>query len=254
MIAAKEKEKEREKEREKRGGERSAAQAHAGPEKEEAAGPVPVVLADDHAIFRQGLRRLLAESPRFRVVGEASDGRETLELVKSAAPRVVLMDLTMPGLSGVEATRRIRKHHPNTYVLVLSVHGEEDYVAQALEAGANGYVLKDIRAPELFDAIETTAQGRRYLSPVIEDTIVNEYLRLRKERSDSESPYQLLTPREREILRLISEGKSSRNIAEELNVSPKTVETHRANIMRKLDIHNIADLVRYAISRGIVQI
>lgn len=222
--------------------------------KEDATQPITVLLADDHTIFRQGLRRLLGENPKIKVVGEASDGREVLELTKTLNPKVVLMDLTMPGLSGVEATRRIRKSNPDTAVLVLSVHQDDEYIAHALEAGATGYVVKDIRAPELFQAIEAVAEGRRYLSPVISETIVTEYLRLRKDRTESDSPFQVLTAREREILRLLTEGKSSKEIAADLNVSPKTVETHRANIMRKLDIHNIADLVRYAISRGIVEL
>ena len=214
--------------------------------------PISVLLVDDHTIFRQGLRRLLDEEPRFKVVAEATDGRDALDMVKEHRPDVVLMDLTMPGLSGLEATRRVRKAHPEANVLILSVHGDEEYVARAFESGACGYILKDVRATDLFAAIEAAAEGRRYLSPVISDLIVNEYLKLRKDRSESESPFQVLTEREREILRLLTEGKSSKGIATELSVSPKTIETHRANIMRKLDIHNIADLVRYAISRGIV--
>jgi DNA-binding NarL/FixJ family response regulator len=217
-------------------------------------GPIRVVLADDHTIFRQGLKRLLDEDRRFAVVAEANDGREALDAVKAHAPEVVLMDLTMPGLSGLEATRRLRKANPEAHVLILSVHSDEEYIARAFEAGAVGYVLKDVRAADLFAAIEAAAEGRRYLSPAISDTVVSEYLRLRKDRSESESPFQVLTEREREILRLLTEGKSSKGIAAELSVSPKTIETHRANIMRKLDIHNIADLVRYAISRGIVVI
>ncbi len=215
---------------------------------------ISVLLADDHTIFRQGLKRLLDENPRFAVTGEAADGRETLEMVKAQKPRVVLMDITMPGLSGLEAARRISKMSIGTNVLVLSVHADEEFIARAFESGAVGYILKDIRAPDLFEAIESASQGRRYLSPAISDTIVSEYLRLRRERSEAESPFQILTAREREILRLLTEGKSSKEIARELNVSPKTVETHRANIMRKLDIHNIADLVRYAISQGIVEV
>jgi DNA-binding NarL/FixJ family response regulator len=216
-------------------------------------GPISIVLADDHAIFRQGLRRVLGEDPRVRVVGEACDGREALEIVKAQEPRVVLMDLTMPGLSGLEATRRIRKAHPKTQVVILSVHSDEEHIARALESGAVGYLLKDIRAPELFDAIEAAAGGRRYLSPAVSEAIISAYLRLRRDRADVNSPFQLLTAREREILRLLTEGRSSKEIAGEISVSPKTVETHRANIMRKLDIHNIADLVRYAIARGIVE-
>jgi DNA-binding NarL/FixJ family response regulator len=214
--------------------------------------PIKVLLVDDHTIFRQGLKRLLDEEPRFKVIAEATDGRDALDMVKEHRPNVVLMDLTMPGLSGLEATRRVRKAYPDCSILILSVHGDEEYVARAFESGACGYILKDVRASDLFAAIEAAAEGRRYLSPVISDLIVNEYLKLRKDRSESESPFQVLTEREREILRLLTEGKSSKGIATELNVSPKTIETHRANIMRKLDIHNIADLVRYAISRGIV--
>ncbi len=216
--------------------------------------PITVLVVDDHTIFRQGLRRLLEENPRLKVVGEASEGREAIELTKTLAPQVVLMDITMPGLSGLEATRRVRKANPQTHVLILSVHTDEEYIARALEAGATGYIVKEIRAPELFEAIAETAAGRRYLSPPIADTVVDQYLRLRRDRSESESPFQILTAREREILRLLTEGKSSKEIAAELSVSPKTIETHRANIMRKLDIHNIADLVRYAIQRGIVTI
>lgn len=215
-------------------------------------GAIRVLLVDDHTIFRQGLRRLLEEDKRFHVVGEATDGKDAIDAVRAHSPRVVLMDVTMPGLSGLEAARRIRKTYPETHVLILSVHGDEEYIARAFEAGCMGYVMKDARASELFAAIEAAAEGRRALSPSVLDTIINEYLRLRRERSETESPFQVLTEREREILRLLTEGKSSKGIAAELNVSPKTIETHRANIMRKLDIHNIADLVRYAISRGIV--
>jgi len=214
--------------------------------------PIRIILADDHTIFRQGLRRLLDEEKRFEVVAEAIDGKEAIDLVRAHSPRVVLMDVTMPGLSGLEAARRIRKTYPETQVLVLSVHGDEEYLARAFEAGCVGYILKDARAAELFAAIEAAAEGRRTLSPTVLDTLVNEYVRIRRDRSETESPFQVLTEREREILRLLTEGKSSKGIAAELNVSPKTIETHRANIMRKLDIHNIADLVRYAISRGIV--
>lgn len=218
------------------------------------AGPIRLLLADDHAIFRQGIKKILDESPRFRVVGEARDGRQALALARELAPRVVLMDLVMPGLSGLEATRRLRKASPAARVLVLSMHVEEEYVARALEAGATGYVTKDVRASELFEAIEATAAGRRYMSPGVAETVISEYLRLREERTTERSPFDALTGREREILRLLTEGESSREIAADLGVSPKTIETHRANIMRKLDIHNIADLVRYAIGRGIASV
>lgn len=216
--------------------------------------PIRVLLVDDHTIFRQGLKRLLDEDSRFQVVAEACDGREAVDAVRTHAPDVVLMDLTMPGISGVEATRRIHKAYAQVHVLVLSVHGDEEYVARAFEAGAIGYVLKDVRAADLFAAIEAAADGRRYLSPTVSDLVVSEYLRLRRDRSEVESPARVLTEREREVLRRLTDGKSSKAIAKELRVSPKTIETHRANIMRKLDIHNIADLVRYAIARGIVAI
>jgi DNA-binding NarL/FixJ family response regulator len=217
-------------------------------------GKITVLIADDHTLIRQGLRRLLEEDPRFHVVGEAADGRVAVDLARATDPDVVIMDLAMPGLSGLEATRRIRKANLASRVLVLSVHADEEYVARALEAGAHGYLSKDVRAPDLFEAIEATAAGRRYLSPGIAETVVAHYLRLRRERATEEaSPFQALTGREREILRLLTEGRSSKEVAADLVVSPKTIETHRANIMRKLDIHNIADLVRYAIAQGIVE-
>ena len=191
-----------------------------------------VLLADDHRIVRSGLRRLLDAEPDIEVVAEASDGREAVELATQQSVDVVVMDLAMPNLNGVEATRQILAQSPATKVIALSMHSDRRFVARALQAGASGYLLKDCAAEDLVSAIRAVAAGRTYFSPQISEVVVEDYVSGLAE--DDSSAWAVLTPRQREVLQLLAEGKSTREIAAELYVSPKTVETHRHHIMRKL--------------------
>ena len=206
-----------------------------------------VLLVDDHKIVREGLRALLEAESEFEVVGEAGDGREAIGLVPERRPDVVVMDISMPGLGGVEATRRIRAKEPDVKVLALSVHAEKQFVAGMLRAGASGYLLKTEAADELVLAIWTVLQGGRYVSPQLVDSNVENYV----QQLIDEWKLPVLTSREREVLRLIAEGKKNRQIANELYMSQKTVDNQRQHIMQKLDLHNTADLTRYAIKEGI---
>ena len=206
-----------------------------------------VLLVDDHKIVREGLRALLEAESDFEVVGEAGDGREANDLVSKCRPDVVVMDISMPGLDGVEAARRIRAREPDVKVVALSVHGEKQFVSGMLRAGASGYLLKTEAADDLVQAIRTVLAGGRYVSPRLVDSNVENYVQQLIE--EGEQP--VLTSREREVLRLISEGKTNRQIADELYLSEKTVDNHRQHIMAKLDLHNTAELTRYAIKEGI---
>jgi DNA-binding NarL/FixJ family response regulator len=211
--------------------------------------PVRVLLAEDHWLVRASFKSLLTDFPGIEVVAEAGDGREALELIAQHRPELVLMDISMPGLNGLEATRRIVKEHPGIKVIVLSMHAGEEYVLQALRAGASGYVLKGAAPGELELAIASVARGERFLSPAISKQVIEVYLgRVAKPASSLEQ----LTPRQREILQLVAEGKSSKQIAQLLNASIKTIESHRASLMERLDIHDVAGLVRYAIRHGLV--
>ncbi|MEA2779513.1 MAG: hypothetical protein QOK29_1057 [Rhodospirillaceae bacterium] len=210
---------------------------------------IQVLLADDHWLVRAGLRSLLTEFGGIEIVDEASDGREAIELVAKHQPQLVLMDIVMPGLGGVEATRRIVKEYPNVRVLILSMHIGEEYVLQALRAGASGYIYKGSPPRELELAIESVARGEIFLSPVISKHVIEAYL---SRAADQTSSLEQLTPRQREILQLIAEGHSSKQIAQILNASVKTIDSHRANIMERLGIHNVPGLVRYAIRYGLV--
>jgi len=210
---------------------------------------ITVVLADDHPIVRQGLRHLLESDPEFRVVGEAGDGIKALQLVETLKPNVLVVDMMMPGLNGLEVLRQIKKLSPTTHAIVLSMQSANAYVVEALNLGAEGYVLKETGPGELANAIHTVTQGNRYIS---ENLI--ERLESTRQRAD-EAPldtYQSLTAREREILQMTAEGKSSTEIGEELVISPRTVEVHRSNLMKKLALHNMTDLIKYAIRRGIL--
>jgi two-component system response regulator NreC len=206
---------------------------------------IKVLLADDHKIVRQGLRALLNAQADLAVVGEASDGREAVELAASLKPDVVLMDLMMPNLSGLEATHQIRTH--DVQVVILSMHANTAHAIQALRNGAIGYVLKDSDAQEVINAVRAAAERQRYLDPAIANPVMEALIH--NEAADGD-PYQVLTEREREILQLVAEGHTNAAIAQKLSISLRTVETHRANLMRKLDIHSPADLVRYAIRHG----
>jgi DNA-binding NarL/FixJ family response regulator len=210
--------------------------------------PVRVLIAEDHALVRAGLRKLLESVSGVEVVGEAGDGRDAVAQVEAKAPEIALLDIAMPGLNGLEAAAKIVQDHPGTRVILLSMHANEEYVLQALRAGVTGYVLKDSALAELELAIEAVRRGDTYLSPTVSRHI-GEYVR----RTGGEpTPRESLTPRQREILQLIAEGHSTKGIAGALKVSVKTVETHRAALMDKLDIHDVAGLVRYAIRIGLV--
>lgn len=210
---------------------------------------IRLLLVDDHLLIRASLRSLLTEYPGIEVVGEAGDGREAIEMVGRHQPDVVLMDISMAGLNGLEATRLIRKEFPQVQVIVLSMHAGERQVLQALRAGAGGYILKDSAPRELELAIESVARGKLFLSPAISRQVIEVFLGQMGGQAD---PLDQLTPRQREILQLIAEGHSSKQIAHRLDASVKTIESHRASLMERLDIHDIAGLVRYAIRQGLV--
>src|SRR4051812_20285612 len=211
--------------------------------------PIRVLLADDHDLFRAGLRVLLQDLGGFEVVAEAGDGREALRLVGESRPDVVLMDLMMPGLNGLEATARVVREFPGVRVLVLSMNAAEEFVLPAVRAGASGYVLKNARPAELDQAIRAVARGETYLTPVVSGHLIDDYRRRTAGEADS---LDKLTPRQREVLQLVAEGHSTKQIARRLGVSVKTVETYRSQLMGALDIHDIAGLTRYAIRKGLV--
>ncbi len=212
-----------------------------------APGSVRVLLADDHQLFLEGLRALLGEQPGIVVVGEAANGRQAVAAARNLEPQIVVMDLSMPGMNGIEATRRIVRELPDVKVICLSMHSEARFVEAALEAGAAGYLLKDCASDELLSAVETVSAGKTYISPSIAGLVVTA-LRSRERQSTA---FTLLTQREREVLQLLAEGHSTKEIAEHLGVSIKTVGTHREHIMQKLDIHSIAGLTKYAIGEGL---
>ncbi|MBN1978309.1 MAG: response regulator transcription factor [Anaerolineae bacterium] len=209
-----------------------------------------ILLADDHRIVRQGLRALLEAEPDFSLVGETGDGLEAIQLAERLQPDVIVLDLMMPGINGLEATRQIGDNCPQTRVIILSMHADEAYVLEALRNGASGYVLKDSSADDLVRAVREVEAGRRYLSPPLSERAIEAYTR--KAQEASLDPYEELTNREREVLHMAAEGHSSTEIAERLSISSRTVETHRANMMRKLDLHSQTDLIRYALKRGII--
>jgi two-component system response regulator NreC len=209
-----------------------------------------IVLADDHHVVRQGLRTLLESEPDFRVIGEAGDGLEAIQLVEHLQPDVLVLDLMMPRLNGLEVTRQVGQRSPQTRVVILSMHSSEAYVMEALRHGAAGYVIKASSAADLIKAVHEVAAGRHYLSPPLSEHAIAAYIQKAKEATLDN--YETLTTREREVLQLAAEGHSNREIAERLSISPYTAMTHRANLMRKLDLHSQTDLVRYALQRGIV--
>jgi DNA-binding NarL/FixJ family response regulator len=212
--------------------------------------PTRVLIADDHNLVRAGIRSLLQNMEGIEVVAEAGDGHDALRLIKMHRPDVVLIDIAMPGLNGLEATARVAKESPGVRMIILSMHSNEEYVLQALRAGAAGYLVKGADTAELEIAIKAVTRGEKYLSPGVSKHVVTTYV----QRVGSEnSPLELLTPRQREILQLVVEGHSTKKIASMLNISVKTVETHRMQLMERLDIHDIPGLVRYAIRVGIVK-
>ena len=210
-----------------------------------------IVIAEDHTILREGLKALLSSSPGIHVAGEAEDGREAVRLALELKPDLLLMDLSMPRMSGMEAIREIRKQVPEIRILVLTVHKSEEYVLAALQAGANGYILKDATHAELRMAIRTVLAGKHYLSPEVSGKVIEGYLEGKK-GVGKDSSWERLTLREKEILKLIAEGYKNKEIAEFLCISLKTVEKHRDNLIKKLDLHNVAALTAYAMERGVV--
>ena len=210
-----------------------------------------IVLAEDHTILREGLRALLSTDPNFKIVGEARDGRDAVRCVEKLVPDLLLMDLSMPRMSGMEAIREIKKRYPEIKIIALTVHKTEEYLLTTLKAGADGYVLKDATHDELVMAIKNVMRGKSYLSPGVSEKVIEGYLE-GKESSRSVSSWESLSQREREVLKLIAEGYKNKDIAGDLCISLKTVEKHRANLMKKLDLHNAAALTVYAVARGLV--
>lgn len=210
---------------------------------------IRILLADDHSLFRAGVHALLSSVPGVKVVGEADTGRKALEMVRAHTPDVVLMDIAMPEMNGLETTTRVTKEFPGVRVIVLSMHAGEEYVMQALRAGACGYLLKDAATSELELAVRAVARGETYLTPTISKRVIDDYL---MRTTGSQGPVDQLTKRQREILQLIAKGYTSKEMAQMLNLSPKTIETHRTQLMKQLDIHDVAGLVRYAIRVGLV--
>lgn len=209
-----------------------------------------IVLADDHHIVRQGLRALLEAEPDFHVIGEAGDGLEAASLVERLQPDVLVLDLVMPGLSGLETTRNVHQRAPRTRVVILSMHADEAYVLEARRNGAAGYVLKNSSLADLVLAVREVAAGRRYLGPPLSECAIEAYIQ--KRRAAPLDPYETLTTREREVLHLAAVGHGNAAIAARLGISPRTVETHRAHLMDKLSLHNLAELIGYALRRRII--
>ncbi len=213
---------------------------------------IRIVLADDHTIVRKGLRLLLENQPGFTVVAEAADGREAVALAERHLPDVVVMDVAMPLLNGIEAARQISAKHPQISLVFLSMHSDEGYVLKALKAGARAYLLKDSAEYDLIHAVEAVTAGKAFFSPAISKMLVEDYMRQMRERNVEDS-YELLTTREREVLQLLAEGKNNKDAAAILNLSLYTVETHRSNILQKLNLHSGAELILYAIRKGVIQ-
>ena len=212
-----------------------------------------IVLADDHPIVRQGLRTLLESQPEFQVVGEAENGLTAISLVEQLKPDILILDIMMPGLNGLEVVKRVRQNTPQTQVVVLSLHSNEPYVLEALRSGAAAYVLKASSNASLIEAVKAVSLGRHYLSPPLSERAIELYIEQANGGNEPEEDgYTILTTREREVFQLIAEGLSNAQVGEKLTINPGTAETHRTNIMRKLHLHNENELVRYAIQRGVI--
>jgi len=212
---------------------------------------IRILLADDHQLMRSGVRLMLEREPDLAVVGEASDGREAVSLTKSLKPEVVVMDVGMPNLNGIEAAQQMTEEDPDLAIVMVSMHSDESYVLRALKAGARGYLLKDSAQADLIKAVHAVGGGKSFFSPAVSKMLLDDYVRKLK-RSGTEDAYDLLTPREREILQLIAEGKSNKDVANLLNLSVYTVESHRSNLMEKLHLRGLPELILYAVRRGII--
>jgi two-component system response regulator NreC len=211
-----------------------------------------IVLADDHTLFRQGLRRVLEEQAGWHVVAEAGDGAEAVRLAIEHEPHLVILDIAMPRLNGVEATRQIARRLRDVRVLIVSMYSDDVYITQALQAGAQGFVLKDSADADLVRAVTNLAAGKSHFSPAVSKVVLNDYVRHLSERGVTDR-FDALSEREREVFQLIAEGHSNKDIANLLHVSPGTVETHRARIMEKLDLHSAAEIVLYAVRKGVIR-
>ncbi|MCG8123128.1 MAG: response regulator transcription factor [Candidatus Thiodiazotropha endolucinida] len=211
-----------------------------------------IIIAEDHNILRAGLKALLTSNPQFDVIGEADNGRDAIRRVIDLKPDLVIMDLNMPGMNGMDAIREIRERDAEIKTLVLTVHNEEEYVLASLKAGANGYVLKDATQNELMTDAERVLNGKTYLSPEITEKVVNSYLQTNNVNNEPLTRWDTVTQRERQILKLIAEGHTNKSMADYLCISVKTVEKHRANLMKKLDLHNVSALTTYALEKGLI--
>jgi DNA-binding NarL/FixJ family response regulator len=214
-------------------------------------GKLRLLLADDHALLRLGLKKILEERPEWQVVAEAGDGRTAVRQTLTLTPDVVILDIGMPLLNGIEATRQIVRRLHNVGVLILSMHADEAYISQALRAGARGYLLKDSAGTELIRAVSAVAAGKSFFSPAVARVMLDDYVQRLSDKGVDDR-YELLSEREREVLQLVAEGHSSKSVAELLSISPATVETHRAHILQKLDVHSTAELVLFAVRRRII--
>lgn len=212
---------------------------------------IRIILADDHAVIRSGLRLVLEQHADFRVVGEASDGRAAVNLAEAVKPDVAVLDITMPGLNGIEAAHQISTKQPGVATIILSMHADESFVLRALKAGAKGYLLKESAEADLINAVRVVSEGKSFFSPAVSRMLVEDYVRQLQDK-DIEDSYELLTPREREILQLVAEGKSNKDVANLLNLSLYTVETHRSNILSKLNLHTVPELILYAVRKGVI--
>jgi two-component system, NarL family, response regulator NreC len=212
---------------------------------------VRILLGDDHTLVRQGFRKILEGQPDWEVVGEVNNGRDAVREVASAKPDVVVLDIGMPLLNGIEATRQIVRRSPNTQILILSMHSDEAYITQALKAGARGYLLKDSADTELIRGVAAVAAGKSFFSPAVAKVMLDDYVRHLADKGIVDR-FESLSEREREVFQLVAEGHSNKEIADLLSVSPATIETHRAHILQKLDVHNTAELVLYAVRRGVI--
>lgn len=213
--------------------------------------PIRILLADDHTVMRNGLRLLLERQPNLKVIGEAADGREAVTLAAAEEPDVVVMDIAMPHLNGVEAARQIVAHNNRVAVVILSMHSDESYVIRSLKAGARAYLLKDSAEADLIEAIHAIRGGKSFFSPAVSRILKEDYVR-QLGKMDAEDTYDLLTNREREVLQLVAEGKSNKEVANLLNLSLYTVETHRTHILQKLNLHSVPELILYAVRKGII--